>query len=111
MGGEGIFLQPAADFETVHAGHHHIEQDDVGRPLRDLLQGLFAVLGFDDFIAVRPQRVSQQHAVGFLIIHHQHESVMARDMGGGGGWFAVQGFSLHIRRWRAVRLGASRKHR
>jgi hypothetical protein len=26
-------LEPPANLETVHAGHHHVEQDDVG-PLR-----------------------------------------------------------------------------
>ena len=33
--GLGIGLEPAADFETVHARHHDVEQHDVGLFLRD----------------------------------------------------------------------------
>ena len=31
VGGAPVGLQLAADFEAVHARHHHVEQDDVGR--------------------------------------------------------------------------------
>ena len=31
----GVALEPPAGFKTVHAGHHGVEQDDVGRDLVD----------------------------------------------------------------------------
>ena len=101
-GRAGVFFQPPADFEAVHAGHHHVQQDDVGRPLFDFLQGLFAVLGFDNFIAVRFQRITQQRAVCFVVVHDQHESATAQGAGGGG-FIRDQGFSLHIGRRPVVR--------
>ena len=78
VGRAGVFLKPPADFEAVHAGHHHVQQDDVGRPLFDFLQGLLAVLGFDNFIAVRLQRIAQQCAVCFIVVHDQHETAAAQ---------------------------------
>jgi hypothetical protein len=29
MMGDGVGLQPPADFEPVHVGHHHVEQDEI----------------------------------------------------------------------------------
>src|ERR1041385_2593459 len=37
-----IGLDALADFEAVHAGHHHVEQDDVGLLFFDLLKRLGA---------------------------------------------------------------------
>ena len=35
VGEPGVALQPPAGFKTVHAGHHGVEQNDVGRDLID----------------------------------------------------------------------------
>ena len=40
MGGLGIGLDAAADFEAVHARHHHVEQNDIGLVLFDLAPAL-----------------------------------------------------------------------
>ena len=35
-----VFLQPPADFEAVHVGHHHVQQDDVGSAFCYFLQSV-----------------------------------------------------------------------
>ena len=109
MSRASLSFQPSADFEAVHLGqeavhlgHHHVQQDEVRRPLPGFLQGLLAVIGFDNFIAVHFQRITQQHAVGFVVVHDQHESARAQGAGGGG-FILDQGFSLHIGRGFEVR--------
>ena len=42
MGGLGIGLDAAADFEAVHARHHDVEQDDVGLVLLHALERFLA---------------------------------------------------------------------
>ena len=41
-----------AEFKSVHDGHHHVADDDVGHLLPGLLQSVFAVVGFEHDISV-----------------------------------------------------------
>ncbi len=43
--------QGPADREAVHDRHHHVEEDEVGRVVERLLDGLFAVAGADRLVA------------------------------------------------------------
>ena len=45
MRGRRIALQPPADLETVHVGHHHVEQHDVDLAVLAGLQRVGAVAG------------------------------------------------------------------
>ena len=44
----GIGFNAAADFEPVHARHHHVEQHDIGIALVDLGKGFEARIRRDD---------------------------------------------------------------
>jgi hypothetical protein len=68
-----IFSQTPAHFEAVHLRHHQVEQNDVRRTPGNFLQRLHSVFGFLNFVAARFQRVTQQSAVLFFVIHDQYE--------------------------------------
>jgi len=51
----GVGADGAEDFEAVHLGEDHVEDDEGGVLGDDLAQGLFAVRGGDDLVAVALQ--------------------------------------------------------
>jgi hypothetical protein len=46
--GMGVGLDALADLETVHAGHHDVEQHEIGKLVPDDLERLHAVSRDDD---------------------------------------------------------------
>ena len=68
-GGVAQLADTAADFQTVHLGHHHIQQHHVGLDLIELVQPLFAVVGDGDLIALLGQIEPQQLADIHVVIH------------------------------------------
>ncbi len=68
MGGLGIGLDAAADFETVHAGHHYVQQHDIGDGLFHPGQAFQAVKRSDDFEIFRRQLRFQKLYVGQDIV-------------------------------------------
>ena len=65
-------LQPAPHLKTIHAGHHGVQQDDVGHGLRGALQGSFARRGHQHGVARFVQCVVQHGQVVGHIVHDQH---------------------------------------
>src|SRR5205085_99702 len=48
LAGSGVFAQVAADLQAVNAGHHQVEEDDVGGVLAGNLEAGAAVEGGHD---------------------------------------------------------------
>jgi hypothetical protein len=58
----------AADLETVVAGHHHVEDDEVGRGLEGLIEGVATAGGRGDVIALGLERGLDDHDdIGFVV--------------------------------------------
>jgi hypothetical protein len=72
MRGLGIVLDAAADFETVHARHHHVEQHDIGIALLDLGQRLEPVERGDDLEIFGRQLRFEQLDVGQDVIDDEN---------------------------------------
>ena len=71
MRGHGRVLEAAAHLEAVHAGHHHVEQDDVAQALLADRDGVRPVHGGDDVkILGRKLRIEQFH-VGEEVVDDQ----------------------------------------
>ncbi len=68
MGDPGIGLDAAADLEAVHAGHHHVQQHNVGNALRHAGQAFQPVEGGDDIEIFRRQLRFQKLDVGHDVI-------------------------------------------
>jgi len=45
VAGVGVVLEPPADLESAHLGHHHVEQDQVGLAFGHHIEGLHPVVG------------------------------------------------------------------
>ncbi|MNV52730.1 hypothetical protein D3C71_1448370 [compost metagenome] len=73
----GRCLQAPGDFKTVHAGHHGVEQHNVGQGLRGTLQGRLAMRGDQHGVARFIQRVVQHGQVVGHIVHDQHHVAVA----------------------------------
>ena len=88
MGDLGIGLDAAADFETVHAGHHHVQQHDVGQFRGDAGQRLLAAARRQDFEIFGRQLRFQQLDVGEDVVDDQdpcgHEGYPGLNRGSGG---------------------------
>src|SRR6185369_12612149 len=65
---------PAADFKTVHAGHHHVQKNDVGCIGCDAGERLLAVACRDDFEIFRRELGFQQLDVGNDIVDDENAS-------------------------------------
>jgi hypothetical protein len=66
-----IVFDPAADLETVHPGHHHVQETNVD-PLRpDLLQGLRSINRRDYIIAPGGKHGLQQTEIKRFVVHTQ----------------------------------------
>lgn len=95
-GGErGLGAQLRADFVAVHAGHHDVEEDDVGPGLRGGERG-GTVLGAEDAVALRLQEhVEEVPGLGFVVDDE--------DGGSGGGVHGTEAGSAGRARWAGVK--------
>ena len=67
--GQGrVGAQPAADFIAIHAGHHHVEQDQVRAQGVRQLQGLRPILRQHQFVIVVEQGGLHCAAPGGIVI-------------------------------------------
>ncbi|MCY1427443.1 hypothetical protein D9M71_432890 [compost metagenome] len=66
-----IGLELAADFVAVHPGHHHIEQDQIGRRLALCFQQRFVAAGCSFHLVMPAQQIAHQPQVARLVIDHQ----------------------------------------
>ena len=66
-------FQAPGHLKTVHAGHHGVQQHNVGQGLRRALQGRLAVGGDEHGVAGFVQRVVQHRQVVGHVVHDQHE--------------------------------------
>ena len=65
-------LQPAQQFQAVHARHHDIHQGDIDGASLDRRQGLVAVAGGQGLPPFSLQTLTEQFAVMGLVVDHQH---------------------------------------
>jgi CRP/FNR family transcriptional regulator, cyclic AMP receptor protein len=72
----------AADLKAVKAGHRDVEDDRVGRRSRHAIQGLDAVGGEVDLVALERQRALQRRAHGRLVVDDQDSHFADRSMRG-----------------------------
>ena len=79
--GSWILFQPSADFKSIHPGHHHIQQDGIGKAFRHPLEGLFSVLRLHNFEVPGLKGVPEQGAVLFIVIDDEDPPIGA--LGGG----------------------------
>ena len=61
----------AAHFQTVHLGHHHVQQHHIGLDLIELFQTFFAIVCHRDLIALLGQVQPQQLADVGVVVHHK----------------------------------------
>ncbi len=71
VAGGGVVLQPTADLEAVHAGHHHVQQDDVRLFRRRDGQAGDPVGGGQHLIVVRRELGLEQSDVRVDIVDNQ----------------------------------------
>ncbi len=83
-GGGGLLFESAADFESVHAGHHEVEEDEVWEVSGDAFEGLGAVGGGHDVIAGLGEHGADEPEVLDGIIDNEDTGVGA--VGSGGWW-------------------------
>ncbi len=70
--GFGIRLDAAADFEAVHARHHHVEEHDIGRLGGDAFERLFATVCGDDLEILGRQLRLEQLDVGEYVVNDEN---------------------------------------
>src|SRR5581483_1144758 len=67
-GGAQVGLEPAADFEAAHSGHHDVEQDEIRhRVRRRNLQRALAIRGNLDVVPVPQQAVHQSQVLRRIV--------------------------------------------
>ena len=74
--GEWVVLNPLEDFETVHPGHHDIEQDGVELLLGDDGQRRRAIIRFDDIKAAPPEETVQYGSVVRYVVDDEQSALM-----------------------------------
>ena len=67
-----VALQPAADFEAVDPGHHHVQHHEVRRALPGDREGRVAVRRDVDGVPLERQAAIHQAQYLGVVIHHQH---------------------------------------
>jgi hypothetical protein len=67
----GVVLEPAADLDAVELGHHHVEQDQVRAVFFCGSQGLLAVGGLSQIVAVHRKPRLEDVAVRVVIIDNE----------------------------------------
>ena len=89
MVGRRVGLQPPADFEAVHVGHHHVEQDEIAFGALADRQRLLAAHRRDDVEIFGRQPRFQQLDVGGNIVDDENaggHSLVPTDCPESGGW-------------------------
>jgi len=66
-------LEPLAGGEPVHVGHEHVEQDQIGLDILELLQGALPILGDRDLETAGAQEVGQNREIGGRVVHHHDQ--------------------------------------
>ena len=66
-----IALQPAADFDAVELGHHHVEQEKVRQMFAGGGQRFLAVGGLQQLVAVHAEARRQNVPIGLVIVYDQ----------------------------------------
>ena len=89
VAGQRIVLQPTADVEAVHAGHHHVEQHDIGQFGGRHRQRRRAVVGRQHLVVLRRQLGLEQAHVRFDVI--DDEDARGHASSAAGGWFRENG--------------------
>lgn len=64
VAGMRVSLETLAGGDAVHAGHHKIEEHDVGRGVFEERERAAAALGDEDFVAGFGERIEQERKVG-----------------------------------------------
>ena len=64
-------FQLAADRDAVELGHHDVEQDQVGLRFMGDREGLLAVAGGDDIVAVGGEAHAQDANIGRIVVGDQ----------------------------------------
>ena len=98
LGQGGRCAQPATDLEAVHAGHHHVEQDEVGEQLGGELQRRGAIFGFDEPEVRVVQQLGERVAVCRVVLND-------KDGGGRGHGSVMREWGNQRRRVGTVGLG------
>jgi len=70
----------AAHFQTVHLGHHHVQQHHIGLDLIELFQTFFAIVCHRDLIALLGQVQPQQLADIGIVVHNEDLFVGHNDL-------------------------------
>ena len=71
VAGQGVLPDERAHFETVHAGHHQVRNDQVGVDAPDLLQPLLSVCGRVDLVGAAERGFHE--AEHLLVVLHDHD--------------------------------------
>ena len=77
-----VGLEPPTDLETVHARHHHVEQDQVGPLLQAHLQGIGATRRLENLVVGR-ERLVEQENVQRLVVDGEQDVTLPFGRGGG----------------------------
>jgi hypothetical protein len=72
VAGGGVGFQAAAALEPVHAGHHHVQQDQVGLPVARHIERLEPVVGRRGLIVFGQQPRFEQPRVGRHIVDDEY---------------------------------------
>jgi hypothetical protein len=69
--------------ESVHAGHHHVEQDRVEAASRELTEPRLAAAGMDERHTLRLQIANQQLGQSGVVIdqEHAHDGIISHAVG------------------------------
>jgi hypothetical protein len=68
----GVAAYGAAGFDPVHAGHHHVQQDQVRTTLCGRFERLGAVLGRIDLVPFPDEVVTDELEDVHLVVHKQN---------------------------------------
>ena len=66
-------LEPLAGGEPVQVGHEHVEEDQIGLDILELLQGALPILGDRDLETAGAQEVGQHREIGGRVVHHHDQ--------------------------------------
>ncbi len=66
-------FEPPAGSKPVQVGHEHVEEDQIGLDILELLQGAFPILGDRDLETADAQEVGQDREIGGRIVHHHDQ--------------------------------------
>ena len=72
-----MLLQPRAERQSVHHGHHHVRHDNVGHALHGKLQSALSVSRLYNVIAVEQQRAQISTHIG-VVVHDEHGGKFVR---------------------------------